>query len=208
MLSIVSTRFNNDTWKENTEYREKNKLSGCSYGAPYPMSPKIPLTALVFVVEMNNSINKIEGIGLVRNKVLHEKKSKIHYNRNYNRYIYQGKYRLSREDIERMNPYLTNTIDTVCFKGYTHLKRGIGFTSVSEKILKEKCNGLDLKKEIKQVFIQMFGSSSKFITNNLISEEINEEINEVIHKQTKKDGNCRDTKNIIYKNNIIIVDDF
>ena len=195
MLSIVSTRFNNDTWKENTKYRERNKLSGCSYGAPYTMSPKIPLTALVFVVEMNNSINKIEGIGLVRNKSSHDKTYKIHYDRNYNRYIYQGKYRVSREDIERVNPLLTNIIDNVCFKGYTHLKRGIGFTSISEKILNEKCNGLDLKKEIKQVFIQIFGRSSKFITNNFINEKIEE---------SDKNNN----KNKTIYNNIIIVDEF
>jgi hypothetical protein len=206
MLSIVSTRFNNDTWKENTEYRERNNLSGCSYGAPYPMSPKIPLTALVFVVEMNNSINKIEGIGLVRNRVSHEKKHRIHYNRNYNRYIYQGKYRISREDIERINTRLVGIIDTVCFKGYTHLKRGIGFTSVSEKILREKCSGLDLKNEIKQVFIQMFGTSSKFIKDNFISVAINEkETNEPTKEGKPTD---KESKKIIYKNNIIIVDDF
>lgn len=199
MLSIVSTRFNNDTWKENTEYREKNKLSGCSYGAPYTMSPKIPLTALVFVVEMNNSINKIEGIGLVRNKSSHDKTYKIHYDRNYNRYIYQGKYRVSREDIERINPRLTGVIDNVCFKGYTHLKRGIGFTSVSEKILKEKCSGLDLKNEIKQVFIQMFGSSSKFIISNLIGEER-------VSEERVSDSDSDNS--VIYKSNIIIVDEF
>lgn len=205
MISIVSTRFNNDTWKENEEYREKNNFNGCSYGAPYTMSQKIPLCSLVFVVEMNNSLNKIMGIGLVRNKVLHDKKCMIHYDRNYNRYIYQGKYRVSREDIERIYPRLTEIIDVVCFKGYTHLKRGIGFTSISDKILREKCNGIDLKNEIKQLFIHIFGSSSKFITNNFVNEEIEE-----LDKIDDDNGSSKNiiNKNVFHKINIIIVDDF
>jgi hypothetical protein len=32
------------------------------------MSPKIYLNSPVFVIEMNNSTNKIEGIGLIKNK--------------------------------------------------------------------------------------------------------------------------------------------
>ena len=126
------------------------------------------------------------------------------YDRNYNRYIYQGKYRVSREDIERINPRLTGVIDNVCFKGYTHLKRGIGFTSVSEKILKEKCSGLDLKNEIKQVFIQMFGSSSKFIISNLIGEERVSE--ERVSEERVSDSDSDNS--VIYKSNIIIVDEF
>ena len=70
MLSIVSTRFNNSTWDENQKYRIENNITGCSYGAPYMMSPKIALGALVFVIEMNNSTNKIEGIGLVGTRLL------------------------------------------------------------------------------------------------------------------------------------------
>ena len=43
----------------------------------------------------------------------------------------------------------------------------------------------------------MFGSSSKFITNNFINKET--------EKSDKKEEN---KNNVIYKNNIIIVDEF
>ena len=161
MFSIVSTRFNDFTWNENVNYRSKNNINGCSYGAPYMMSPKIELDSLVFVIEMNNSTNKIEGIGLVRNKASLDKQYNIHSERNYNRYSFHGKYRVSRDEIERTNPQLVVIFDYILFKGYTHLKRGIGFTAVSEKLLRHpKCNGIDLHNELKGLFIYLFGSSS------------------------------------------------
>jgi hypothetical protein len=182
MFSIVSTRFNEYTWKENVNYRYENNVNGCSYGAPYMMSPKIELGSLVFVVEMNNSYNKIEGIGLVRNKASLDKHYNIHSERNYNRYSFHGKYRVDRNELERTNPELVTILDYILFKEKTHLKRGIGFTSVPEKLLKHpKCNGLDIKNEMKLVFIHLFGSTS---FNNKINE-----------------------KNKINKKNIIIVEE-
>jgi endonuclease V-like protein UPF0215 family len=41
---------------------------------------------------MNNETNKIEGIGLIRNHLAHDKRHKIYNNNEYNRYIYRGKY--------------------------------------------------------------------------------------------------------------------
>lgn len=160
MSHIVSTRFNKETWNENVMYRNENNVGGCSYGAPYMMSPKIELDSLIFVVEMNNSTNQIEGIGLVKNKVSLDKKYYIHSERNYNRYTYHGKYRMNRDQIERINPQIVAIFDYILFKEKTHLKRGIGFTSVPEKLLRHpKSNGIDLLDEMKQIFIKTFGSS-------------------------------------------------
>jgi hypothetical protein len=159
MFSIVSTRFNNSTWDENLKYRYENNITGCSYGAPYMMSPKISLGSLVFVIEMNNSTNKIEGIGLVRNKASLDKDYMIHTERNYNRYCYHGKYRINRDEIERANAQLISIFDYILFKEKTHLKRGIGFTTVPDKLLNHpKTNGLHLKNEIRELFLQFFGS--------------------------------------------------
>jgi len=160
MVSIVSTRFNNETWQENVEYRNKHNKTGCSYGAPYPMSPKILPESIVFVLEMNNYKNKIEGIGLLRNKAIFEASANVHTERNYNRCLYHGKYRVSRDDIERMNPTLNKILDHILFKEKTHLKRGIGFTSVPEKLLNHSiCEGINLKNEIRQLFIDLFKQS-------------------------------------------------
>ena len=34
MPTIGTTRFNTQTWKENTYWREKNNYNGCIYGSP------------------------------------------------------------------------------------------------------------------------------------------------------------------------------
>ena len=69
MFTVVSTRFNTETYQENKEYRTKNNMGifACIYCAPQPMSPKIVPESLVFVIEMNNTINQVEGIGLIQN---------------------------------------------------------------------------------------------------------------------------------------------
>jgi len=161
MFTLSSTRFNNDTWKENVTFREKNKLKGCIYCSPQNMSTKIGLNSLVFIIEMNNSNNEIEGIGLVKNNPI-TNKAGIYETLNFNRYIFIGEYRVSRETIMRYNPCIIQSLDYILFKEKTHLKRGAGMTTVPEKLLKHRnCQGLNIKKEIKELFIQHFSKSIK-----------------------------------------------
>ena len=68
MYTIVTSRFNNETRDANHAYRIKNGFA-CMYCCPLELSPKIPYNTPVFVIEMNNSTNKIEGIGLIKNKL-------------------------------------------------------------------------------------------------------------------------------------------
>lgn len=134
MTNIVTSRFNNSTWEENCSFRDKHSYSGCIYGSPQQMTEKIPLNSLVFVVEMNNSTNKIEGIGLIRNLLNHEKKIRVYQTGNYNRYTYQGKYRIDRSTIEIVCPQVLKILEQLVFTGKTHLKRGGGFTRIPEKL--------------------------------------------------------------------------
>ena len=87
---------------------------------------------------MNNSTNHIEGVGVIRNYANIDQPPWIYANNNYNRYIYQGDYRMDREAIARYDPDLVETIETICFKGKTHLKRGSGLTLVPKKLLTPK----------------------------------------------------------------------
>jgi hypothetical protein len=134
MTNIVTSRFNNSTWEENCSFREKHKEISCIYGSPQQMTEKIPLNSLVFVVEMNNSTNKIEGIGLIRNLLNHEKKLRVYETGNYNRYTYQGKYRIDRCTIEIVCPQVLKILEQLVFTRKTHLKRGGGFTRIPEKL--------------------------------------------------------------------------
>ena len=77
MYTIVTGRFNNETRDANYAYREKHKFS-CLYSCPSELSPKISYNTPVFVIEMNNLTNKIEGIGLIKNKPETKKYYKVH----------------------------------------------------------------------------------------------------------------------------------
>lgn len=135
---VLSSRFSTETWAENETYRTRRNLTGCIYGCPLRISHKIHINAFVYVVEMNNTTNHIEGVGVIRNYANIDQPPWIYANNNYNRYIYQGDYRMDREAIARYDPDLVETIETICFKGKTHLKRGSGLTLVPKKLLTPK----------------------------------------------------------------------
>ena len=158
MFKIVSTRFTDSTLNENREYRLKHGPNLCIYGSPQEFSPKILYNSIVFVIEMNNQQNRIEGIGLIKNKPHMDKYYRIHNDGNYNRYVYKSKYFVEREILQRYNPMLVEALDYILFKEKTHLKRGTGFTTVPEKLIKHKvCEKIDIANDIKNVFIEFFG---------------------------------------------------
>jgi hypothetical protein len=154
-VSIVTSRFTNETWNENVNYREKNTMTGCIYGSPSKISSNIQLGTPVFVVEMNNTTNKIEGIGLICNFTNHVKTIQVYETKNYNRYVYTSKYRLSREVLNRYDSNLVNGLEQILFKGKTHLKRGSGFTTIPPKLLNSDiCKNMDMK----TILVRMFKS--------------------------------------------------
>ena len=101
MIQIMVTRFNNNTWDENCRWRERNMFNGCIYNSPVHIKEEIPLMITIYVIEMNNDQNKIMGIGKIINKVYTNRQYKIHEDKNYNRYTYKGKERISREFIKQ-----------------------------------------------------------------------------------------------------------
>ena len=127
------------------------------YCSPLELSPKIEYNTPVFVIEMNNSTNKIEGIGFIKNKPETTKYYKVHSDSNTNRYTYIGKYFMSRELIDEYKPTLVYILEEILFKGYTHSKRGSGLSLLPEKVIhSEICKGINVKKEIKQLFTYHF----------------------------------------------------
>ena len=130
MYTVVTTRFNKETLIKNYEYRAKHGLK-CMYCCPSEMSPKIHYNSPVFVIEMNNSINKIEGIGLIKNKPETKKYYKVHSDGNTNRYTYIGEYYIEREIIDDYNSPLLYALEEILFKGKTHSKRGSGLSTTT-----------------------------------------------------------------------------
>ena len=167
MLTVVTGRFNSETLISNYEYRRKRNFN-CIYCCPSKLSPKIQYNTLVFVIEMNNSTNMIEGIGLIKNKPETEKYYKVHSDGNTNRYIYIGNYFINRKTTQDFNPQLVQILEQVLFKGKTHSKRGSGLTIIPEKVLKlDVCKDINIKKDIKDIFLNTFSSENIEDNNTL-----------------------------------------
>jgi hypothetical protein len=135
---ILTTRFNNATFENNCRYREINSDIGCIYGSPLLLNDKIQLDSLCFIIEMNNEENRIEGVGLIRNRTHSERQSELYSCHNYNRYVYKGKYRLDASIIERHNVELLNLFNTILFKGKSHMKRSSGISKITSKLYKKE----------------------------------------------------------------------
>ena len=165
MSILATTRFNSDTWEENVVYRNKNNIKGCIYGTPRKIVSEIPTQTSIFVVEMNYSLNRIEGIGVILNDLRVDQYYPIHSIGDYNRYTFQGKYRMERDEIERKNPEIVSTLDTILFKGRTNFKRGSGIMRLPSKLL-DLNKDIHLHQEINRLFLE-------FITNDKNKQQKN-----------------------------------
>jgi hypothetical protein len=154
MYHIATTRFNNATFAENMAYRQKVS-EPVLYGPSIQIHHKYSIGCTMFVFEMNNEENRIEGIGVIKNQIFHEKRYKIYSESDYNRIIYRGKYWLSREELLTMDPELVDIFDKILFKGKSHLKRQSGITVVTEKLTKKWDLDLEhLKRRVRDHFVK------------------------------------------------------
>jgi len=154
MITILTTRFTDETFEENMIYRQLHNDIACIYGSPQPMPPHVLYRSLNYVIEMNNTKNRVEGIGLIRNIPDDPHKTLVYNNCNFNRYVFTGNYRLEREEIPNE---LLSILDVILFTGKTHMKRGAGFTTLTPKLLRHPCcNELDLTKELYNAFSKRY----------------------------------------------------
>ena len=133
---IGTVRFSNETFQENKKWREENDWDGCIYGSPTPIaqSPywrKVGMGAKIFILEMNNDEDRIEGIGLIKNFIRYDLSISIYNDSNYNRYIYRSIHRKDRKDIE--NKDILKFLETLVFKSKGHLKRSHGISIIPIK---------------------------------------------------------------------------
>lgn len=122
--TIAVTRFNQTTWNENCRWREKHNIEGCIYGTLQPICEKIHDNYKMYVLEMNNDTNTIEGIGIISNK--RYPRQKIYSINAYNRMIYKGTQRIDRSKYTKEAICLITSLEHLVFKGATHMKRGSG----------------------------------------------------------------------------------
>jgi hypothetical protein len=105
------------------------------------------------MIEMKNDENKILGIGLIKNRPFDRYMTTLYGEGNYTRYVYRGDLHIDRDFIKTHKPKLVEVLDVILFKGKTHLKRGYGFSALTDKLLKdERCVGLDIRAEVAELF--------------------------------------------------------
>jgi len=157
---MASTRFTTDTYNTNSYYRRKNNV--IVYGSNIRINQKCPVGAFIFVAEMNNNTNKIEGIGLIKN-ILSPEKHKIYENDDYNRYVYKGKYWLGRDQLEKIDSDLVTILDIILFCGKSHLKRVSGISILTDQLfLHWKGSLKELLTRVKNAFLKIFKEKQNF----------------------------------------------
>jgi hypothetical protein len=138
MWALATTRFTDETLAENKRWREKNNWEGCIYGIPKRIGTVITPGKILMVLEMNNSRNVIEGIGLVKNIIVADKHYKIYSDGNYNRYTYKSKYRIDISELSDQEKKYVAIFHVLLFRCIRHVKRQQGITKMPDWIVNSK----------------------------------------------------------------------
>jgi hypothetical protein len=107
--------------------------------------------SILFVLEMNNETNRIDGIGMVRNQAF-PKRHGVYENDTYNMYSYVGKLHIDRDDMDDEEYQFMEIFDILCFKGCRHQKRCQGITRFPIDLLEKFREKLDLTDYISKMF--------------------------------------------------------
>ena len=159
MPTICCTRFNNSTWEQNLLWRERNEIIGCIYNSPVKIKDNVPNSELIFVVEMNNQINEIMGIGFIKNCLIIGKTYKIYSDSNYNRYTYKSSFRIDKREMNQEELFYIKVLEKLLFTGYTHFKRGHGLQQLPKFILEN--NIFDFRNLMSNMFKTRFTDKFK-----------------------------------------------
>jgi len=144
---LMTIRYSNQTHSEMKTYCEKNrgKAIKCVYGCPKPISDCVIRDSVLFVLEMNNDENRIEGVGMIRNTlqepVVKSRTFQIHEDGNLNRHVYIGSKRIDRSEMTEYEESVMAAFDIICFKGRNHQKRCHGITIFPLDVI-DKCKKL------------------------------------------------------------------
>jgi len=155
-MNICVTRFSNETFNENLNFKKNNNIIGALYGSPIKISDKILLDEKILILEMNNTKNIIEGIGIIKNRYLQESRKmyKIYSDNNYNRFIYRSDFRIDKNDFTNYEKTNIKKLEKLLFYSYKHFKRGQGIQQIPSFIKNDK--EFNYKKFIEEIFLSRF----------------------------------------------------
>jgi len=148
---IMTSRFNNRTYSEMKAYCQTTRAIKSIYGVPREITHHVSRDSILFVLEMNNETNRIDGIGMVRNQAF-PKRHGVYKNDAYNMYSYVGKLHIDRDDMDDEEYQFMEIFDILCFKGCRHQKRCQGITRFPIDLLEKFREKLDLTDYISKMF--------------------------------------------------------
>ena len=126
---IGTVRFNNATYLENLKWKQRKNHKGCAYGLNKPIAQSVPKGKYIYIIEMNNDINKIMGIGKIKNQVIHTNRSRMYKEERLNQFDYKSRHFISRNKIistKHKAEIVLRFLENILFYGYKHFKRGQG----------------------------------------------------------------------------------
>ena len=146
LFDIYTTRYNSYTYLQNKRYKENLDFCGSLYSTTLELPKNTSFYKYLFVLDMNNTTNKIMGIGLIKNKLALDQTMSIYDNPLFNNYIYKSKYYISLESTEntgyefdtKWSSFIEKEFEFNLFYGKDNLKRGGSFTRFPLKKLKYK----------------------------------------------------------------------
>ena len=128
-MTFLTTRFTEETLQQNLRFRENNNIA-CIYNVIVPISDKHPYKDL-YILEMNNTTNKLMGIGIITKKIW--PREPVYSDPSYNRYTYKGTRHICAADLPAT---MVQELEEKLFYGRGHLKRGKSITQFPDKWLK------------------------------------------------------------------------
>lgn len=155
-MLVATTRFTDETLSENIAFKTKYQIKGVIYPCPMAITSKLPLGVSIIVIEMNNSRNQITGISYITNKCVFDVKN-VYSHTTFNRYVYTGRYFVSRDTLSKIDIQLVLQLDMLLFKGRTHQKRLQGISLLRDKLMTdERLCGRNLASDLKRIIENIY----------------------------------------------------
>ena len=161
MFDLYTTRFNSFTYLQNQRCKAGMDWSGGSsssgsgmgegaaavvgslYSTTMPMPASAPRDKYLFVLDMNNTTNRLMGVGLIKNMLAKDQSVRVYDDPGFNNYIYKSRFYVPLVDAggfwdNGIMAFVANELEDNLFYGKAHLKRGGSFTAFPRKKLKFK----------------------------------------------------------------------
>ena len=93
-VDIYTTRFNNQTYRENMRYKQNHDITGALYSTTLEFPNNTSFHKYLFVLEMNNDENRVMGISVLKNRLAKDQTIKLYSNPTFNNFIYKTSFHI------------------------------------------------------------------------------------------------------------------